>query len=67
MKLSVFVSSSAAVLAVWLTVTYLSQVPADAYPKLGRGSVPQQTAQRPIEAAKPLVDLARDKAPVAAK
>lgn len=53
-------------LAVWLTVTYMSRVPADAYPKLGRGSVPQ-TAHAAPEAAKPLVDLALEKAQVAAQ
>jgi len=55
MKLSVFVSSTAVVLAVWLTATYLSQVPAEGYPKLGRGSVPQQSAHHAAETAKPLV------------
>lgn len=40
MKVRLFVTCSAAVLAAWLGVTYFREVPRDAYPQLGKGSLP---------------------------
>ena len=36
MKVRMFVSGSAAVLAVWLGATYVHEIPAKDYPELGR-------------------------------
>ncbi len=40
MKVRLFVTGSAALLAVWLTATFLQDVPVDSYTQFGRGSVP---------------------------
>ena len=40
MKVRMFVSGSALVLAAWLGVTYVRTVPIQHYPQLGRGSLP---------------------------
>jgi hypothetical protein len=47
MKLPLFVTTSAAVLAVWLGATYMQAVPVKTYPQLGRGSVPIAAVQTP--------------------
>ncbi|MDP3849874.1 MAG: hypothetical protein Q8Q59_05165 [Luteolibacter sp.] len=60
MKLRQFVSASAAVLLVWLAVTFVHQVPAQRYPKLdkypttGRRAAPENTEATP-HAADPAV------------
>jgi hypothetical protein len=40
MKVRLFVTGSSALLAVWLTATFLQDVPVDTYTQFGRGSVP---------------------------
>ncbi len=40
MKVRLFVSGSAVLLATWLGVTYVRTVPFQGYPQLGRGSLP---------------------------
>lgn len=40
MKVQLFVTCSAAFLAAWLGVTFFREVPSDAYPQLGKGSLP---------------------------
>ncbi len=40
MKVRLFVTSSAAVLAAWLGVTFFHEVSSEAYPHLGKGSLP---------------------------
>jgi hypothetical protein len=40
MKVPMFVTCSAAFLAAWLGVTFFREVPRDAYPQLGKGSLP---------------------------
>jgi hypothetical protein len=57
MKVRLFVTGSAALLAVWLTATFLQDVPVDTYTTFGRGSVPLSA-----KAPKPAVN----DAPVAA-
>jgi hypothetical protein len=57
MKLRVFVTGSSAALLLWLGVTFVSTVPVQNYPQLGRGSVPV-SAQRHHPATKPLADAA---------
>lgn len=47
MKVRVFVSSMAALLMAWLGVTYVQQVPWQAYPVLGRGGVPMAAKPKP--------------------
>lgn len=51
MKVPVFVMSSAAVLAVWLGVTFVREVPQDSYPMLGKGSQTVSTAEADKAAA----------------
>jgi len=46
MNIRHFVSASALVLAGWLLMTFLREVPTEPYPALGRGSVPIPTSQR---------------------
>ena len=40
MKIRLFVTCSAAFLAVWLGVTFFREVPRESYPQLGKGSLP---------------------------
>ncbi|MFC7338006.1 hypothetical protein ACFQY0_12510 [Haloferula chungangensis] len=40
MKVPLFVTCSAAFLVAWLGVTFFREVPRDAYPQLGKGSLP---------------------------
>jgi len=47
MKISIFVTSTAALLMVWLTVTFFRQVPHENYQLLGRGSLPISAAAEP--------------------
>lgn len=55
MKVRFFVTGTAALLAVWLGATFLSEVPVDRYPQFGRGSVPVSAkAPKPAEQAKPV-------------
>lgn len=56
MKVTLFVTGSAAILAAWLGVTYTQAVPVKSYPQLGRGSVPissQTASAAPVTAKKP--------------
>jgi len=67
MKVPVFVTSSAAVLAAWLGVTYFREVPAEKYPKLGKGSMPLSARAEPEGESKPLISLEEEpEEPVAA-
>lgn len=56
MNVKLFVTGSSAVLAVWLGVTYVREVPGENYPQLGRGSVPL-TAQVSDDAVAPVLDF----------
>lgn len=47
MKVRLFVTGSAALLAVWLTATFLQDVPVDSYTQFGRGSVPLSAKAKP--------------------
>ncbi len=49
MKVRFFVSSTAALLLAWLGVTYVRQVPWQAYPVLGRGGIPMAAKARGVE------------------
>lgn len=63
MKVRLFVTGSAALLAVWLTATFLQEVPVDTYTTFGRGSVPLSAkAPKPAAKEKPVasVDKAQD-------
>lgn len=40
MKVSLFVTGSATLLAVWLGVTFVQEIPAKSYQQLGKGSIP---------------------------
>ena len=64
MKVRVFVTGSAALLAVWLTATFLSDVPLERYPLYGKGSVPVSAkVVKPED--KPVVKVKPDVLPVA--
>lgn len=54
MKIRMFVTCSAAVLAAWLGVTFFREVPREAYPQLGKGSLP---ISKKVENQEPLVVL----------
>lgn len=47
MKVRLFVMGSSALLAVWLTATFLQDVPVDSYTQFGRGSVPLSAKVKP--------------------
>ena len=56
MKVRLFVTGSAAFLAVWLTATFLQDVPVDSYTQVGRGSVPLSAkAAKPAAKETPVV------------
>jgi hypothetical protein len=59
MKVRLFVMGSAALLAVWLTATFLQDVPVDSYTQFGRGSVPLSAKVKPV-AKKQSTALAAD-------
>ena len=68
MKVPLFVTGSAAVLAVWLGATFAREVPEERYPQLGRGSLPITAAagESPVGEAQPLLSLEKAEAlPVA--
>lgn len=68
MKVRLFVTGSAAVLAVWLGATFAREVPEERYPQLGRGSLPVSAAadSEPAGEAQPLISLEKAEAlPVA--
>jgi hypothetical protein len=55
MKVRLFVTGSSALLAVWLTATFLQDVPVDTYTQFGRGSVPLSAkASKPAAKEKPV-------------
>jgi hypothetical protein len=60
MKVSLFVTSSAALLAMWLGVTFFREVPAEKYPKLGKGSLPLSARAKPEGESKPLISLEQE-------
>ncbi|WP_193213551.1 hypothetical protein [Luteolibacter marinus] len=66
MKVRLFVTGSAALLAAWLTATFLSDVPVDRYPQFGKGSVPlsAKVAKPPVE-EEPIVAVDPDEIPMA--
>lgn len=65
MNVRMFVCGSAVALAAWLAVTYVSVVPVQHYPQLGRGSLPI-SAKRERAQAKPVVEIAgKDKVSLA--
>lgn len=55
MNIRHFVSGSAVLLAVWLLMTFLREVPTEPYPALGRGSVPISTESPTSQRILPLV------------
>lgn len=57
MSVKSFVTGSAAILAVWLGVTFVREVPGETYPQLGRDTEPL-TAE--VQALKPMVAKAAD-------
>lgn len=66
MKVRFFVTGSAALLAVWLTATFLSDVPVERYPQFGKGSVPLSAkVKKPAADEKPIVSVDSDDLPVA--
>ncbi|MEM1085482.1 MAG: hypothetical protein AAGI48_15325 [Verrucomicrobiota bacterium] len=54
MKVQLFVTCSAAFLAAWLGVTFFREVPRDAYPHLGKDSVPMSAK---VDQPAPLIAL----------
>ena len=54
MNIRQFVSASALVLAGWLLMTFLRDVPTEPYPALGRGSVPIPKESPTSQRAQPL-------------
>ena len=62
MKVRFFVAGSSALLAVWLTATFLSDVPVERYPQFGKGSKPLATKTlKPLEMEKPMVAVDSEK------
>ena len=57
MKVQLFVTCSAAVLAAWLGVTYFREVPREAYPQLGKRSLSISTK---TEKKVPIIDLEKE-------
>ena len=53
MRVQFFVSGSAALLALWLGVTFFRKVPQDNYPVLGKGSMPVSAKVEKTEPAPP--------------
>lgn len=49
MKVRLFVTMTATVLATWLGVTFFREVPQENYPQLGRGSLPVSAKTEPKE------------------
>ncbi len=47
MNVKVFVTGSASILAAWLAVTFVRDVPGENYPQLGRESKPQTAKLAP--------------------
>lgn len=64
MKVRVFVTGSAALLAVWLAATFFSDVPVERYPQYGKGSVPV-SAKAVKKQDKPLATAKAEETPVA--
>lgn len=64
MKIRVFVTGSAALLAVWLTATFFSDVPVERYPQYGKGSVPV-SAKAAKQQDLPVARAKADELPVA--
>jgi hypothetical protein len=58
MKVRLFVSSMAALLAVWLGVTFVRDVPWQAYPVLGKGGIPMAARKKDQATTGQLVPLA---------
>jgi len=56
MKIRHFVSGSSVILASWLLMTYLEEVPTHRYPTLGRGSVPIETGTETLQRSIPSSD-----------
>jgi hypothetical protein len=52
MKIRLFVTCSAAFFAAWLGVTFFREVPREAYPQLGKGSLPISAK---VEKKEPLI------------
>ncbi|BCX47198.1 hypothetical protein HAHE_11060 [Haloferula helveola] len=64
MKVRLFVTGSAALLATWLGVTYVREVPQENYPQLGKGSLPLSAEATPeAEELEPLISLEGEVAP----
>ena len=62
MKVRFFVAGSSALLAVWLTATFMSEVPVERYPQFGKGSKPLVgKSVKPSEKEKPIVAVDTDK------
>ena len=59
MKVRLFVTGSATLLAAWLVATFLNEVPAETYNQSGPGSVPLSAkAGKPASKEKPVVIVA---------
>ena len=59
MKVRLFVTGSATLLAAWLIATFLNEVPAETYNQSGPGSVPLSAkAGKPASKGKPVVIVA---------
>ena len=57
MKVRLFVTCSGAFLVAWLGVTFFREVPRDAYPQLGKGSLPISAK---AEKKEPLISIEED-------
>ena len=64
MKIRIFVTGSAALLAAWLAATFFSDVPVERYPQYGKGSVPV-SAKAAKKQDKPVARAKADELPVA--
>ena len=67
MKVRLFVTGTASLLAAWLVATFLSEVPVDTYIQSGPGSVPVSAkAGKPAAQEKPMASVSTQEAsPVA--
>lgn len=62
MKVRFFVAGSSALLAVWLTATFMNDVPVERYPQFGKGSKPLAAKTvKPLEKENPMVAIDSDK------
>lgn len=61
MKVRLFITGTAALLALWLGATFVSEVPVDRYPQFGRGSVPLSAkVEQPLPQERPVAVLGHE-------